>query len=436
MGGIGKTTIAKATFAKHFPQYDSVCFLANVREQSTKLGLTYLRDKLLSVLLNEQFPTSNDVGSTFIKRRVRSKKVFLVLDDVDSFEQLEYLYGECGDLGPNSRLVITTRYKHLLTGRVDEIYAVRIWEYPQSLHLFSLNAFKESHPRKGYEDLSARAVDYAGGIPLALKVLGSYLYNKSNEFWESALSKLEKYPNEKIQNVLRVSYDGLDKLEKDIFLDIAFFFEERSKYSVVMILNACGFYATSGIDVLVDKALITISNSNNIQIHDLLQKMGLDIVHEQYGGDLGRRTRLRETEEVCDLLKNNKVKRTYTNFFYTFFKIEIVANLFQFTFMFYQGTDAVEGITLDLSQIEDLHLSADTFNKMTNLRFLELHYPSGRTSGVMNLPIVLKPFSDKLRYLEWDGYPLKSLPPNFVLSSLLRFACRIARLKNFGRGCR
>ncbi|XP_062083681.1 disease resistance protein RPV1-like [Humulus lupulus] len=46
------------------------------------------------------------------------------------------------------------------------------------------------------------------GMPLALKVLGSYLYSKSEEGWNSAINKLKVFPNRKIQNIiLRISYD-------------------------------------------------------------------------------------------------------------------------------------------------------------------------------------------------------------------------------------
>ena len=38
MGGIGKTTIAKAVFSQLLPYYDSICFLENVREASQNMG--------------------------------------------------------------------------------------------------------------------------------------------------------------------------------------------------------------------------------------------------------------------------------------------------------------------------------------------------------------------------------------------------------------
>ncbi|PNX90467.1 disease resistance protein (TIR-NBS-LRR class) [Trifolium pratense] len=74
----------------------------------------------------------------------------------------------------------------------------------------------------------------------------------------------------------------------EMFLDIAFFFN-----------------ATSGIEILEDKALITISNNSRIQMHDLLQKMAYDIVQEDYN-DRGKRSRLRDAKDICDVLGNNK----------------------------------------------------------------------------------------------------------------------------------
>ncbi|KAL5139125.1 TMV resistance protein N [Glycine soja] len=374
MGGIGKTTIAKALFSQLFPQYDAVCFLPNVREESRRIGLTSLRHKLLSDLLKEGHH----------ERRLSNKKVLIVLDDVDSFDQLDELCEPCNYVGPDSKVIITTRNRHLLRGRVDDrhVYEVKTWSFAESLELFSLHAFNERRPKKGYEDLSNRAVNCARGVPLALKVLGSNLYSRSIKFWDGELSKLENYRNDSIQDVLQVSYDGLHDLEKKIFLDIAFFFKGEHKGDVIRILDACDFYATSGIEVLEDKALVTLSNSGMIQMHDLIQEMGLNIVREG-SEDPRNRSRLRDIEEVSDVLENKN------------------------------GSDLIEGIKLDLSSIEDLHLNADTFDRMTNLRILRLYVPSGKRSGNVHHSGVLSKLSSKLRYLEWNGCRLKSLPKSF-----------------------
>ncbi|RDX96744.1 putative disease resistance protein, partial [Mucuna pruriens] len=408
MGGIGKTTVAKVVFAKLCSQYESCCFLENVREQSQKHGLNYLHDKLLFELLKDEHPhnsTAEVVGSKFVMRRLESKKVLIVLDDVNGFEQLEYLAREFVCLGPGSRVIITTRDKHLLVGRVDKIHEVKELSFQDSLELFSLVAFRNSsNPQMEYKELSERAVAYAKGTPLALKVLGSLFYSKNREIWESALSKLKKYPNVQIQNVLKLSYDELDDAEKDIFLDIAFFFEGEDKDHVIRLLDACGFYATIGIETLQDKALITISKNNKIQMHQLIQEMGWEIVRQESLKDPERRSRLRDSEEVCAILKNNS------------------------------GTDAIEGIMLDVSQIRELHLSADIFKKMAKLRLLKFYSPFTGRSCNMHFPAVLESFPPKLRYLHWNDYPLMSLPSTFSPEMLVQLRMWHSHVKKLWDG--
>lgn len=80
--------------------------------------------------------------------------------------------------------------------------------------------------------------------------------------------------------MLQLSYDELDDAEKNIFLDIAFFFEGENKDHVMRLLDACGFYATIGIETLQDKALVTISKDNKIHMHQLIQEMGWEIVRQ------------------------------------------------------------------------------------------------------------------------------------------------------------
>jgi hypothetical protein len=186
------------------------------------------------------------------------------------------------------------------------------WNFKESIELFSLAAFKQKHPKVGFERLSERAVACARGVPLALKVLGSHFHSRNLEFLEFELNNLDRKGESlcEIQDVLRVSYNGLEVQEKEMFLDIAFFFKDENKDFVISILDACGFDASGGIHILKDKALITITNDNKIQMHDLHQKLAFDIV--QYKKDQTRRdprkcSRLRDIEEVCGFLKNNKV---------------------------------------------------------------------------------------------------------------------------------
>ena len=54
----------------------------------------------------------------------------------------------------------------------------------------SLKAFKKVHPPKDYIEVSKDIVYYANGLPLAIEILGSFLFIRSIDKWKSTLNKL------------------------------------------------------------------------------------------------------------------------------------------------------------------------------------------------------------------------------------------------------
>ncbi|XP_039066452.1 disease resistance protein RPV1-like [Hibiscus syriacus] len=398
MGGIGKTTLAQAVFDEVCGEFDSCCFLANVREKSERRdGITSLRDKLLSEMLEEETLGSGTprTGSKFRNDRLRRKRVLVVLDDVNDLDQLEILVGGNGidHFGFGSRVIITSRDQQVLkNGSVDKIYKVEGLNYLNSLHLFSLYAFKKTHPLYDFADLSNRVIEYAKGVPIALKVLGSTLYKKTEEQWESALDKLKDHPNPKIYNLLKISFDGLDDIERDIFLDIACFFKGEKTEVVAKILNSCYKGAHFGISNLVDKCLIDIVQDldNTLWMHDLLQEMGWNIVRQE-SKDPGERSRLWIPKDVSRVLKHDA------------------------------GTKSVEGIFLDMHEIDGIQLHQDVFQKMHNLRFIKFYYSqfSGKEGCSLLSQQDLNSLPGELSYLHWEHCPLKSLPPNFTPGKLV-----------------
>ena len=78
---------------------------------------------------------------------------------------------------------------------------------------------------EGYEVLSQKVICYAQGLPLALEVLGRFLFRRSVDEWESALCRLKESPERQISDVLKITFDGLREREKNLFLDIAYFFK-------------------------------------------------------------------------------------------------------------------------------------------------------------------------------------------------------------------
>ena len=306
IGGIGKTTISKAIYNDISSQFDGCSFLGNVGGKCED-GLLKLQKTLLQDIVKCKVPKFNNIsqGINVIKERLRSKRVLIVLDDVDNYMQLENLAGKHGWYGAKSIIIITTKDKHLLDQHeVKALYEVQKLNHEKSVELFNWWAFKQNTPKTGFESLSNSVVEYTHGLPVALKVLGGFLYEKSINEWESELHKVKKIPDEIVQNVLKVSYDKLDHTCQEIFLDIACFFRGKDKDFVSRIL---GSYAMMGIKVLNDKCLLTISE-NKLDMHDLVQQMGQEIVRQECLKEPGNRSRLWDCNDVDSVLTRNTVR--------------------------------------------------------------------------------------------------------------------------------
>ncbi|KAH0974662.1 hypothetical protein GBA52_016561, partial [Prunus armeniaca] len=308
-GGIGKTTIATAVYNSIAHEFEGCCFLANIRECSMwqRGGLAELQRTLLYEILRDTNLEVANVhkGATMIKQRLSCRKVLLVLDDVDDMEQLHKLVGARDWFGVGSRIIITTRDKQLLTAHhVNLIHEVEILDDPEGLELFCWHAFKTSGPPLGdYVKLAKRAIRYAQGLPLALEVLGCCLCGGSIDKWEAAL---DGFKSTKIQDVLKISYNALDPNVQEVFLDIACFFKGNRRSYAIETLAACGLNASYSIEVLIEKALISVEHGDYyIRMHDLLEEMGKDIVQQESPTEAGGRSRLWFHEDVKHVLTNN-----------------------------------------------------------------------------------------------------------------------------------
>ncbi|KAH9783028.1 Disease resistance-like protein DSC1 [Citrus sinensis] len=432
MGGIGKTTIAGAIFNQISNDFEGRCFMANVREESERGGLVYLRERLYSEILEETLKIRTPSVPKCIKERLQQMKVFVVLDDVNKPEQLDYLAGGLDRFGLGSRVVVTSRDRQVFDKcTVDKIYEVEGLNQNEALEHFSNYAFRQNICPKDFLVLSERIVFYANGNPLALKVLGSFLQRKCKLQWENALKNLTRISDPDIYDMLKISYNELKQEEKSIFLDIACFFKGDDKDFMTRIQDDPES-VHYGLNVLVDKSLVTLSCNNKLQIHDLLQEFGREIVRQQSVKEPGKRSRLWYYEDVYQVLKKNK-NELFTNLmnFCTFF----VVSFFLFA---YKGTESIEGMFLDVSQIEDLHLTSRAFVKMPNLRLLKFYVPGQITGSDMctkvHLQQGLQYLPDELRYFHWYGYPLKALPFDFSPENLIELNLPHSKVEQIWEG--
>ena len=316
LGGIGKTTIAKALYNEISHHFEAKVFLENVRERSeTNEGIICLQNILLYEILGGKNLEVCSVysGITMINECLCQKRLLIILDDMDNLDQIEKLIGKCDQFAAGSRIIMTTRNKRLLLTLRNDIstyeYEVKALNEYEAIELFNKHAFRSNKPNGDYLELVHKVIQYAKGLPLALVVMGADLYRRPKSEWESALKKYEKIPKGDIQKILKISYEGLDENEQNIFLDIACFFKGycMNYDKVVAILEDCDLEPIDGISRLMDKCLVTINHYNKLSMHDLLQRIGREIVRQESPQNPGERSRLWHCEDALKVLTENKV---------------------------------------------------------------------------------------------------------------------------------
>ncbi|PKI47187.1 hypothetical protein CRG98_032409 [Punica granatum] len=311
MGGIGKTTLAKVVYNKLVDQYESCCFLNDIRETSQSKGLSSLQRKLASDILrreHEEFANISE-GIAVLQSRLRGKKALILLDDVDNVSQLKALAGDLRWFCPQSRIIVTTREKIVLDQfQVGNTYQVELLDEHQALELFSKHAFGDALPTTDFVDLSLDIVEIAGKLPLALEVIGSslFVHRGRRDIWESTIEQLRMEPNMKVKEKLKISYDSLDHKQKEIFLDIACFFTGTDVRDVIPTWDDCKFFPAVGIEILQLKSLIKILDGNKIWMHDQLIDLGRHIVDQENYKEPELRSRLWRSKEAIKVLADQQ----------------------------------------------------------------------------------------------------------------------------------
>ncbi|CAN1326479.1 Disease resistance protein L6 [Linum perenne] len=381
IGGIGKTTLAKAVYDKVYTKFDGCCFLEDVWDTLTKSeGALSLQNKIISTILRRDVQIQDtSIGTHVIKDRICKHKVLIVLDNVGEAFEFDKILGKIGNFSLGSRFMITTRDNVLNFCTEYNSYELGEMNREYSLQLFSKHAFKMDYPPKDYVTLSHKFVEAAAGLPLALKVIGSLLFRKDEIIWEEKLMQLKDVPPTDVQKRLKISYDALTYEEQQIFLDIACFFIGEKKKLPIYMWSACKFYPEDGIATLILRSLIKVNENDQFCMHNHIRDLGRAIVRDENVEDPGKRSRIWSTDDALDMLKSK-----------------------QLTF---QGTVKVRALSVHL----DCELTEKEFNNLSKLRYLEVK--GGRLMG---------DFTEILRDIRWLRLSsCTSIPTRFQMNKLV-----------------
>ncbi|XP_008241001.1 PREDICTED: putative disease resistance protein RGA4 [Prunus mume] len=221
IGGLGKTTLAKWVYDdKRVVGHFELRMWASV---PVDFELTRCTRLILGSALDTEISDklTLDQLQGRLREALKDKKFLLVLDDVWKDDALKW--SQLRDLltkgaKSGSKILVTTRSTAVakIMGTIPANINLEFLSFEECLSLFVECAFKDGH-EKEYPNLFKMGKDIVGkcgGVPLAVKTLGSQLYSKTDEReWklvrDSEIWELKQEDDGQILPALRLSYTRL-----------------------------------------------------------------------------------------------------------------------------------------------------------------------------------------------------------------------------------
>ncbi|XP_010496017.1 PREDICTED: protein VARIATION IN COMPOUND TRIGGERED ROOT growth response-like isoform X2 [Camelina sativa] len=413
--GIGKTTIARALFnqlSRNFQvsKYIDRSFVYKSREIYSKANpddhnmKLHLQKSFLSEVLRMHEIKIDHLG--VLGERLQHQKVLIIIDDLDDLMVLDTLVGQTQWFGSGSRIIVVTDNRSLLKAHgIGHIYEVSLPNEEHALAMLCHSAFRKASPPEGFGKLVVQVVKHVGSLPLGLNVLGSYLRGRDKDYWMDMLPRLENGLDDKIEKILRISYDGLGSAEDQaIFRHIACLFNHMEVTTIESLLADSKFGVTVGLKNLIDKSIIHV-RWGHVEMHRLLQEMGRKIVRTQSLDKPGKREFLVDPDDICDVLS--------------------------------EGIDTrnVLGISLDTSKIDDqLLVHERAFKGLRKLRFLKIDTNILREDDRLYLPESFNYLPPTLKLLCWSEFPMRCMPSHFRPEHLVKIKMPNSKLCKLWEG--
>ncbi|KAL5200847.1 hypothetical protein ABZP36_035201 [Zizania latifolia] len=178
-----------------------------------------------------------------VREYLREKRYVIIVDDLHSQEEWEYIWPVLQVVGGNkgSRVVVTTRREDVAlhcAGHVPRVhghvYELKPLGREESKALFCQKVYKSTDYtlEKEMEDQAVNILKRCRGLPLAISTIGGLLANrpKTSYEWMKLHEHLGAELESDLRNITRVivsSYDGLPYHLKSIFLYLSIFPENH-----------------------------------------------------------------------------------------------------------------------------------------------------------------------------------------------------------------
>ncbi|KAH0470565.1 hypothetical protein IEQ34_000288 [Dendrobium chrysotoxum] len=404
MGGVGKTTLAQLIYNDpRIHQYFDLRIWINVSEDFELLKLT---KEIYRSITNKS--CEEDVGFDYLqdsikKELMKFKRTFLVLDDVWNekqclWESLKVPFHNAGIVN----VLLTTRNKKVAdVMRTMNYFPLGFLSKDEGWRLFKQNALcgDENLMRIGQ-----KIVNKCGGLPLAIKLLGSHLrFERDEDKWmsilESELWDLDPGTNE-IFPALKLSYQRMPIHLKPCFRYCSIFPKNNipDKTHLVWLWMAQGYIqpkirgkTTEEIgreyfDELLGRSFFqAIKFTDYFRMHDLVYDLAVSISNNEFilmkseGGNQNKcRSNNARHLAVHDELTNNEALKGILAF--PFFSRHLALRS-----IFWYGRRIINDFhLLDSTRLRVLHIEIDQFDSnfskflgsiasMKHLRYVSFH---------------------------------------------------------------
>ncbi|OEL14553.1 putative disease resistance protein [Dichanthelium oligosanthes] len=209
VGGLGKTTLAKASYDKLRSQYDCGAFVSVGRNPDL---VNVFKDILFDLDKNKYQNIHNTGRGIYqliheLREFLRNKRYFIVIDDIwepQSWETIKLAFVENNR---GNRIIATSR-KFDVAIEAVEVYKLQPLSYDNSKRLFYTRIFGDAEKRlpNHLDDTANIILRKCDGIPLAIITMGSLLVGKPVGEWSELCSALGfgHVDNRHVENTMRI----------------------------------------------------------------------------------------------------------------------------------------------------------------------------------------------------------------------------------------
>ncbi|CAM6126241.1 unnamed protein product [Calypogeia fissa] len=379
LSGIGKTTLARHVYQEIGDNFDVKCFVSLDSIEGQSNGSDQVWRKIRQNLEGIHPDYLQNLPSMLYQ--MKNKRIFMVLDSVESKSQLDIVRTEDWLDGSSSKLIVTSTTSRF--GNPSNTFEVGYLRSEESEKLFCHYAFQDRQEPHDLRDLIQQVIAKCDGYPLFIKILASFVSKDSaiheKEVWLGLLSRLAKAedvdagPDYRLWAKLKVCYDALLPSEQEIFLDIATIFQGFPLSLVKSVWKVSREEPWVAWLNLKSRFLVSVDEHSVVQMHAQLR-------------DLGRRIACPRGENVGKFRRISQYSLT----------TELREELFS------KDKGPMETLALELKVMENesFKLKKSTFHNYDHLQYLILE--GGRTSSLITWDKVRLPQS--LVYLRWkDG---------------------------------